>query len=215
MNLLRMTDHALTALQNQIQQEFARRTKAATINQDSAAIIHGNEIAKRALIVAAAGQHSILFVGPPNCGKTMMRAAALALGLDCTFEVRPCPCGWRTCRDKQCRCSVKQVHWHVAKFPIADITVLMQRPTERKHSMPGTTLADMKQQIANTEAHEAIQLDEAAESMLKQFVRGHEIDDSVKLTIQRVARTVTNLDRCEVIQASHMAEAVNYQPMWR
>ena len=81
--------------------------------------------------------------------------------------------------------------------------------------MPGTTLADMKQQIANTEAHEAIQLDEAAESMLKQFVRGHEIDDSVKLTIQRVARTVTNLDRCEVIQASHMAEAVNYQPMWR
>ena len=151
MNILRMTDHGLTALQNQIQQELARRTKAATINQDSAAIIHGNEIAKRALIVAVAGQHSILFVGPPGCGKTMMRATALTLGLDSTFEVWPCPCGWRTCRDKQCRCSVNQVQRHVAQFPIAEITVEMQRPTERQSSMLGTTLADMKQQIANAD----------------------------------------------------------------
>lgn len=215
MNLLTMTDHGFTALQNQVQQEIARRTKAATNYQDPAAIIHANEIAKRALIVAGAGQHSILFVGPPSCGKAMMRAAALALGLDSTFEARPCPCGWQACRDKQCQRSARQVQRHIAKFPIADITVEMQRPTERERSMLGTTLADMKRQIANAVSHEAIQLDEAAESMVKQFVRRHEIDDSVKQTILRVARTIANLDRCEVIKASHMAEAVNYQPLWR
>jgi len=34
--------------------------------------IHGNEFSKRALIVAAAGHHHILFTGPPGVGKTML-----------------------------------------------------------------------------------------------------------------------------------------------
>ena len=34
--------------------------------------IHGQENGKRALIIAAAGKHSLLFSGPPGCGKTML-----------------------------------------------------------------------------------------------------------------------------------------------
>ena len=89
MNLLILTDSKLVALHCQAANEIARRAKAATIGHDAASIICGNECAKRALLVAAAGNHSILFTGPPNCGKTMLRAVALELGLGNTFEARP------------------------------------------------------------------------------------------------------------------------------
>lgn len=50
--------------------------------------IHGQEQAKRALIIAAAGGHNILFDGPPGAGKTMLARALVSILPSPTYEER-------------------------------------------------------------------------------------------------------------------------------
>jgi len=215
MNLIQLSDRKLTALREQVTNEITRRTKTTVNGHDPAAIVYANEIAKRALIVAAAGSHSILFIGPPNCGKTMMRAVALELRLADTHEARPCPCGWRTHRNRPCRCTVTNIERHVAKLPAADITVEMQQPAEQQRRMPGTTLAGMEGQIAEAADFDSLELDHTAEMLLTAAVREMGIDEAARQRIVQVARTVADLDQSERIKSAHMAEAVNYHPLWR
>ncbi len=132
MDLLTFNDSKLAVLHRQAAAEIARRAKAATSGHDAATIIRGNECAKRALLVAAAGGHSILFVGTPNCGKTMLRAVALELGLANTFEARPCPCGHHGSPLRACDCSGAMIQRCRAAWPVADITVEVVQPPQRE-----------------------------------------------------------------------------------
>ncbi len=48
--------------------------------------IHGQDIGKRALMIAAAGMHNLLFIGPPGCGKTLLAKSLPSLLPPLTFE---------------------------------------------------------------------------------------------------------------------------------
>jgi magnesium chelatase family protein len=48
--------------------------------------VHGQALARRALEVAAAGGHNLLFVGPPGAGKTMMARRLPGLLPQLSFE---------------------------------------------------------------------------------------------------------------------------------
>ena len=215
MNLPALTDTKLSVLHRQVANEIHRRSQVAANGHDPAAILFGNELAKRALVVAAAGNHSILFVGPANCGKTMLRAVALDLGLVQTFEARPCPCGYRTSPNVACRCTVKQVERHLRKLPVAEITVEMQYPAQREMRTPGTTLMEMRQQIASKGNHDSLDLGEVTANLMRAAVRELNLDPDTQRRVLTVARTIANLDDSNTIEPSHLCEAINYRMLGR
>ena len=212
MNLLTLTDDKLAALHRQALNEIARRAKAATNGHDAASVIRGNEMAKRALLVAAAGSHSILFVGPPNCGKTMLRAVALELGLGNTFEARPCPCGYHGSPRRACNCSCSKIERCRAAWPVADITIEVVEPPQRElNGRPGTGVAEMKAQIARMTSHTDLTLDQDSANLLKAACTEYSIDPDARNRIIVIARTVANLDHSESIRPHHTCEAINYR----
>jgi predicted ATPase with chaperone activity len=216
MNLLALNDNKLAALHRQAAAEIARRAKAATNGYDAASIICGNEMAKRALLVAAAGNHSILFVGPPNCGKTMLRAVALEIGLGNTFEASPCPCDYHGSPIRACNCSSAKIERCRAAWPVADITIEVVQPPQRElNGRPGTTVDEMKNQIARMSGHADLALDEHSVNLLKCAGVELAIDPDARTRIIAIARTIANLDHSERIRTAHTCEAINYRAFRR
>ncbi len=213
MNLVTLTDSTLAALHRQVANEIARRAKAATNGYDAASIVYANEMAKRAVVVAAAGNHSILFIGPPICGKTMLRAVAWELGLGNTFEVRPCPCGYRNDPRRACECRCSQIERHLRKLPVADINIEMFCPAEREMRSPGTSIAEMRKQIESKTGYESLELGDESRNLLKAAVSELAIDPDARTRIIAIARTIANLDHGERIEARHLCEAINYRAM--
>ena len=78
---------------------------------------------------------------------------------------------------------------------------------------PGTTLAEMKQQIDAKTAYESLELGEDSLTLLKAASSELGIDIDARNRIIAVARTIANLDRKERIESFHLCEAINYRPL--
>jgi magnesium chelatase family protein len=61
-------------------------TKQTNHNEIDISSIKGNESAKRALLIAIAGGHNILFSGPPGTGKTMLAKSAQSIVPPLSYE---------------------------------------------------------------------------------------------------------------------------------
>ena len=143
---------------------------------------------------------SVNVPSPPNCGKTMLRAVALELGLGNTFEARPCPCGYHGSPIRACDCSCAKIERCRAAWPVADITIEVVQPPQREfNGRPGTGVAEMKAQIASMTGHTDLALDEHSANLLKCACAEYGIDPDSRNRIIAIARTIANLDRSERI----------------
>jgi len=206
--LYKLTDAELARSLDEIRHEARRRTQAAV--KDAATIIKGQEMSKRAVTVAAAGSHSILFVGPPGQGKTMLRALLAALGHDESYEARPCPCGFRN--DLVCTCTVAKLERHFAKLPQTEITMEVPRVPARELAArtPGIDLAEIRAAIDHAAHYSDLTLDEDNNNLLRAAASELHISAARRESTVRVARTIANLDNSETIRPMHLCEAINY-----
>ena len=210
--IFKLSDAKLAEQLHAVKIEIARRTRAETA--DACRIIKGNEMGKRATLIAAAGGHSILYIGPPSCGKTMMRAVALELGLAETFEFHPCPCGFRNDPRRDCTCTVGKCERHIAKTPVADMYVEICPVPGRELEMKlaGTGIDDLKRYLANIGPElKDKSLCEHSQNIMRASVAELGISAGQRDIILGVAHTIARLDQSDRIKTQHLCEAINYR----
>lgn len=210
-HLFELSADDLNQLFSNVKMEIQRRTHMDLHGYDPANSIWSNEMGKRAASIAVAGNHTILFFGPKNSGKTMLRAMCHELGLSTTFESRTCPCGEHNNHNTTCLCTVDQITETMSKMPEVDIYIEVSRPREREINQRGTSLEDIRKRLKDVFEHKSIKLDEHGETFLKYGKKELGIDPNEENRIIAVARTIANLEDSRLITAGHVAEAINYR----
>ena len=212
--IVRLSDAELLQLCSEADAELARRSPNRPIDLSD---VKGQECAKRALTVAIAGKHSILLLGPPGCGKSLLRSVARQFGLLGTFEARCCPCGYFNDPRHKCRCTAMQIQRHLAKLPDTDISVEVPPVPVREwqSNLRGTSSGDLKRYLAGMGPLPPLVLDETGNSLLRSAASEYGLSAASLDRTLRIAATIAALDHSAQIGVTHVCEAINYRRLGR
>ena len=218
MNLTAMTDAGLRSLFCAATAEIHRRAMGDA--EDPFVVIKGQEAAKRAVIVAAAGGHSILFVGPPGSGKSMFRAAAAKVGVT-AFELRSCPCGNFNDPRLPCRCTAHQIERYWRAKARADVsasvdmmmTLTLPPARELESRQFGTTLAQVQDQLERKGERPSFDdtADEATRTLLRVATDDYGLSPALVAKAKSTAESIAALMQDNQIRPEHIAEAFFYR----
>ena len=190
--------------------------------------IKGNEHVKRAVEITLAGNHNILFIGPPECGKSMFREVLTLLGHKSHAELRPCPCGNYSDQEHECYCTPAQIAKHRRKagfrkaLQAADITIKVMRPRNQDWQSPSEPLSTMLERInavsnngqvfksASTKDSSA-PMEQSALSLLEMAYNKLHLTPAQRVKAVNVAATIARLDHKQMIEAAHISEAIQYR----
>ena len=178
--------------------------------------VRGQESVKRALLIALAGNHSIVLIGSPGCGKTLLTAAVRVAERQIP-EARPI-----TIREVQVIKKAGTLVWQGSSLRqlarVIDMTVEVPPIPFRELTgrLPGTSTAQILERVQKALAFaKSHKLDytvgEGTLLLLRQA--SDELGMSARgvAAAVRLSRTIANLDGDVLINECHMAEAIQYR----
>jgi magnesium chelatase family protein len=156
-------------------------------------------------------------------------------------SMNPCPCGYYSDPVRECRCGSAAIHRYQKKIsgPLLDridIHVEVPRVEYEKlsASRSGITSATIRSRVSAARDHQATRLssagmltnadmgpreltqyarlDTAGEQMMKAAVNQMHLSPRGYHRVLKLARTIADLEGLDAIQASHVAEALQYRP---
>ncbi|MFB9329683.1 YifB family Mg chelatase-like AAA ATPase [Paenibacillus aurantiacus] len=158
-------------------------------------------------------------------------------------SMNPCPCGYfgHDMEDKRCQCSELAISRYRAKIsgPLLDridMHIEVARPANAEELQPGMSSAEMRTHVLDAHARgqernklTGAPLAELAGASLQRAVsRTREANELLKLAfdslgvslrahdrILKLARTIADMERSELVDAQHVAEAIGYRSLDR
>ncbi|MCA9401585.1 MAG: YifB family Mg chelatase-like AAA ATPase, partial [Candidatus Omnitrophica bacterium] len=154
--------------------------------------------------------------------------------------MNPCPCGWLTDQNKPCHCNPQQIQKYLQKIsgPLLDrIDIhlevaslasheIMKKPDGepslhiRQRTIEARAIQASRYKNSNTQANAYMNVKEieqycllgqASEDLLKQSIEELSLSARAYNKILKIARTIADLEKQEMIQPYHIAEAIQYR----
>ncbi len=158
--------------------------------------------------------------------------------------MNPCPCGYRGDPKRNCQCGALLIQRYMARIsgPLLDrIDMHQEVPAvpfrEMSDAKTGTSSETMREQVVAArevqnhrfaespgmtngkmsarQIRQFCKLETSAESLLKQAMEEMGFSARAHDKILRVARTLADMDKTDLIQANHLSEAINYRTLDR
>ena len=177
--------------------------------------IKGHMVALRALEIAKTGGHDIVLYGPAGTGKRMLASCYPEVK---TQIIQSCPCGNYRSVIRECGCGPKRLERYQERMlrrvqgadMVVEVCHVPYKELESPRSADPERESRMAERIANAGRHTSLEMDEPARRTMEMAARKLALTAGDNSRVMLVARTIANLDRKEVIQARHLAEAVQY-----
>lgn len=185
-----------------------------------------NEAVKRAVEVALAGDHTIMFVGGPLTQAKDFAEYMKWEGSKNALAVSPCPCGWFGNSSHACRCQTNQLKQYQWKQFNPAVLSFYDLIVEVQHDSPDGIMGmltrekvypedfHMKERIkAMLPTHEVSPtLNRECLNLLKAAIMQMYLNYHIVLRMQNVAHTIARLAQQKEIHVAHLAEAIQYRP---